>query len=70
MPTGGKLTIEASNSFLDEGYCRDKADVEAGQYVMISISDTGSGMTKDVMARAFEPFFTTKQAWARDGAGT
>jgi len=69
MPTGGKLTIEATNSFLDEAYCRDKTDVEAGQYVMISVSDTGSGMTKDVMARAFEPFFTTKQAGQGTGLG-
>jgi two-component system, NtrC family, sensor kinase len=69
MPSGGKLTIEASNSFLDEAYCRDKTDVEAGQYVMISVSDTGSGMTKDVIARAFEPFFTTKPAGQGTGLG-
>lgn len=69
MPAGGKLTIEASNSFLDEAFCRDKTDVEPGQYVMISVSDTGSGMTKEVMARAFEPFFTTKQAGQGTGLG-
>ena len=69
MPGGGKLTIEASNSFLDDDYCRDKPDVEPGQYVMMSVSDTGSGMTRDVMARAFEPFFTTKRAGQGTGLG-
>jgi CheY-like chemotaxis protein/nitrogen-specific signal transduction histidine kinase len=69
MPTGGKLTIEASNSFLDENYCRDKTDVQPGQYVMISVSDTGSGMSRDVVTRAFEPFFTTKQAGQGTGLG-
>lgn len=69
MPTGGKLTIEAGNCFLDEAYCRDKADIEPGQYVMISVSDTGSGMSRDVMARAFEPFFTTKPAGQGTGLG-
>src|SRR5262249_31165188 len=69
MPTGGKLTIEASNCFLDEDYCRDKADIQPGQYVMISVSDTGSGMTADVMARAFEPFFTHKPAGQGTGLG-
>jgi CheY-like chemotaxis protein len=69
MPGGGKLTIEASHSFLDEDYCRDKTDIEPGQYVMISVSDTGSGMTRDVIARAFEPFFTTKLAGQGTGLG-
>ena len=69
MPTGGKLTIEASNCSLDEDYCRDKADIQPGQYVMISVSDTGSGMSRDVIARAFEPFFTTKPAGQGTGLG-
>ena len=69
MPTGGKLTIEASNCFLDEAYCRDKDGIQPGQYVMISVSDTGSGMTGDVIARAFEPFFTTKPAGQGTGLG-
>ncbi len=69
MSGGGKLTIEATNSFLDEDYCRDKPDVEPGQYVMIAVSDTGSGMPADVIARAFEPFFTTKPAGQGTGLG-
>ena len=73
MPEGGKLTIEASNSYLDDSYCRQNADVQPGQYVQIAVTDTGSGMPKDVIERAFEPFFTTKairpghRAWAQPG---
>jgi CheY-like chemotaxis protein len=69
MPGGGKLTIEASNSYLDETYCENHADLAPGQYVQISVSDTGSGMTKEVMAHAFEPFFTTKQSGQGTGLG-
>jgi signal transduction histidine kinase/CheY-like chemotaxis protein len=69
MPGGGKLTIEASNSYLDDAYSRQHADIQPGQYVQIAISDTGSGMTKEVVDRAFEPFFTTKQAGQGTGLG-
>ena len=69
MPDGGKLTIEANNSFLDEAYCRDHGEAEVGQYVMISISDTGAGMSNEVKVRAFEPFFTTKQSGQGTGLG-
>lgn len=65
----GKLTIEVSNAFLDEDYARDHAGVQAGQYVMLALSDTGCGMTPDVMAQAFEPFFTTKPPGAGTGLG-
>lgn len=69
MPNGGKLTIEAGNSYLDDAYCRSHGDIEAGQYVLISVSDTGEGMRKEVLERAFEPFYTTKQSGQGTGLG-
>ncbi len=61
MPQGGQLVIEAANVTLDEDYARSHADVTAGDYVQISVSDSGTGMTDDVKAQLFEPFFTTKE---------
>jgi two-component system, NtrC family, sensor kinase len=69
MVEGGKLTVEMTNAYLDEEYCRRHIDLAAGQYVQISVSDTGIGMTPDVMARAFEPFFTTKPPGQGTGLG-
>jgi signal transduction histidine kinase/ActR/RegA family two-component response regulator len=69
MPDGGKLTIEANNTYLDEDYCQKYPDVRPGQYVQISVSDTGSGMSAEVRNRAFEPFFTTKDAGQGTGLG-
>jgi CheY-like chemotaxis protein len=69
MPNGGKLTIEAGNSYLDDAYCRNHSDVQPGQYVLISVSDTGAGMPPEVIQRAFEPFYTTKQAGQGTGLG-
>jgi PAS domain S-box-containing protein len=69
MPRGGKLTIEAANVFIDEEYCRVNPELSPGQFVTICVSDTGTGMSKDVLDRAFEPFFTTKDMGQGTGLG-
>jgi signal transduction histidine kinase/DNA-binding response OmpR family regulator len=66
MAGSGRLTLELGNAMLDDAYVASEPDVAPGQYVLLAISDTGCGMTPDVLARAFEPFFTTK----REGEGT
>jgi len=68
MPQGGRLTIETSNKWLDARAAREQ-DLPAGQYVALCVSDTGTGMTQDVIARAFDPFFTTKPIGMGTGLG-
>jgi signal transduction histidine kinase len=69
MPDGGKLTIETANAYLDEAYARQNPEVEPGQFVLIAITDTGTGMSPETAARVFDPFFTTKPTGKGTGLG-
>ncbi len=69
MEGGGKLTLETANTHLDEDYARSHTEVKAGQYVVICVTDTGTGMPSHVIDRAFDPFFTTKTVGKGTGLG-
>ena len=69
MPDGGKLVIETRNVHLDEGYGSMNADVTVGDYVMIAVSDTGTGISPANLEKVFDPFFTTKEVGRGTGLG-
>lgn len=69
MPEGGSISIKAENIFVDENYARMQLEAKAGRFVMITVSDTGPGMSPEVQSRIFEPFFTTKEMTKGTGLG-
>ena len=69
MPEGGRLTLELGNAMLDDQYVLAQPDVPAGQYVLLAVSDTGTGMSREVIERAFDPFFSTKAEGEGTGLG-
>lgn len=69
MPGGGKITIETANMHLDRHYTARQSELTPGQYVMLAVSDTGHGMSPDIMREAFDPFFTTKDVGQGSGLG-
>src|SRR5688572_13248783 len=69
MPEGGSIRIQAQNAFVDENYARMHLEAKAGRYVIVTVTDTGPGMTPEVQSRIFEPFFTTKEMTKGTGLG-
>jgi nitrogen-specific signal transduction histidine kinase len=69
MPEGGSISIKAENVFVDENYARMHIEAKAGRFVVISVADTGPGMTQEIQSRIFEPFFTTKEMTKGTGLG-
>jgi signal transduction histidine kinase/ActR/RegA family two-component response regulator len=69
MGSGGKLTVETANAHIDDNYARTRVDTVAGQYVLVCVTDTGTGMSPETIERAFDPFFTTKAVGKGTGLG-
>jgi signal transduction histidine kinase len=69
MPEGGCLTIETANTYLDDAYVRRFGDVAAGQYTVLCVTDTGTGIPENILDNVFEPFFTTKSQGEASGLG-
>src|SRR5690606_21767402 len=69
MPEGGRIVVDLKNVEIDSSYVEINSDAKVGDYVMIAVSDTGSGMSPEIVARVFEPFFTTKEAGQGSGFG-
>ena len=69
MQEGGRLTIETANEYLDEGYAENRPELAAGDYVLMAVTDTGTGMPPEVVEKVFDPFFTTKDAASGSGLG-
>ena len=68
-PAGGRLTIETADTHIDEEYCRTHLQIEAGNYVLLTVSDNGTGIDRDALPHVFEPFFTTKGVDKGTGLG-
>jgi signal transduction histidine kinase len=69
MPQGGRLTVRCENLVLDAAFCRDHPQIEPGEYVSISVIDSGTGIEPEILKRVFEPFFTTKESGKGSGLG-